>query len=59
MPQPTQPLIDQVLAQLLRQVELKLLGTDYLIPKRKNKSKYYAKKVKYDGITFDSKLEGA
>tara|TARA_Y100001936_G_C15717109_1_gene479028 strand:- start:38 stop:427 length:390 start_codon:yes stop_codon:yes gene_type:complete len=30
-----------------------------LIPKRKNKSKYYAKKVKYDGITFDSKLEGA
>ena len=30
-----------------------------MIPKRKNKSKYYAKKVKYDGITFDSKLEGA
>ena len=30
-----------------------------MIPKRKSKSKYYAKKVEYDGITFDSKLEGA
>ena len=30
-----------------------------MIPKRKRKSKYYAKKVEYDGITFDSKLEGA
>jgi hypothetical protein len=30
-----------------------------LIPQRKRKSKYYAKKVEYDGIKFDSKLEGA
>ena len=30
-----------------------------MIPKRKSKSKYYAKKVEYDGIVFDSKLEGA
>ena len=30
-----------------------------MIPQRKRKSKYYAKKVEYDGITFDSKLEGA
>ena len=30
-----------------------------MIPQRKRKSKYYAKKVEYDGIVFDSKLEGA
>ena len=30
-----------------------------MIPKRKSKSKYYAKKVEYDGIVFDSKLEAA
>ena len=30
-----------------------------MIPQRKRKSKYYARKVEYDGIVFDSKLEGA
>ena len=30
-----------------------------MIPQRKRKSKYFAKKVEYDGIVFDSKLEGA